>query len=231
MTRAHCLDIDGKHALTTAIKEFTSRDRPRALILTHTHPAAFLVDVAQLADMKADDAEQFSASGHTLAAAIEAAPFPVIAAVDGPALGGGCELVLACDLAIAGANAQFGQIEAMGGVMPAFGGTWRLPRRVGLTKALEMMFTGAVIDAATAKSLGLVLDVADGPAIDDAKALAARITATSAASVAAIKKAVLYGYNRDPRDINAYEQKHFAALFGPEQSQRMHAFLKQQAKQ
>jgi enoyl-CoA hydratase/carnithine racemase len=115
--------------------------------------------------------------------------------------------------------------------MPAFGGTWRLARRVGFTKALEMMFTGAVIDAATAKSLGLVLDVADGSVIDEAKALAARIGATSAASVAAIKKAVLYGYNRDPRDIDAYEQKHFAALFGPEQSQRMHAFLEQQAKQ
>lgn len=231
MKRAYCLDIAGKHALTAAIKELASDDQLRTLILTHTHPAAFLVDVAELADMRPDEAEQFSASGHALAAAIESAPFPVIAAVEGSALGGGCELVLACDLAIAGAKAQFGQIEAMGGVMPAFGGTWRLPRRVGLSKALEMMFTGAIIDAATAKSLGLVLDVAEDSAIDHAKALATRIAATSRASLAAIKQAVVYAYNRDPREIDTHEQRQFAALFGPEQSRRMHDFLSQQVSQ
>lgn len=228
LARAYCLDIAGKHALTEAITDLAADAQVRALILGQSHPAAFLVNVAELADMTSDQAATFSASGHALAAAIESAPFPVIAAVDGPALGGGCELVLACDLAIAGKDAQFGQIEALGGVMPAFGGTWRLARRVGFLKALEMMFTGEVVDAATAKALGLVCDTADGSAVPAARALAARIANTSAASVTAIKRAALYGFNRDPEEINAYEEKHFAALFGPEQSRRMHGFLAQQ---
>ena len=84
---------------------------------------------------------------------------PAVSAVSA-ALGGGCELVLACDLAIAGENASFGQIEALGGVMPAFGGTWRLARKVGYQRALEMMFTGAVVDASTALAYGLILSVA-----------------------------------------------------------------------
>ncbi|MBV9559759.1 MAG: enoyl-CoA hydratase/isomerase family protein [Bradyrhizobium sp.] len=156
LNRATCLDIAGKHALKEALDELKAREDLRTLIIAGDHPQAFLVNVAELADMSADAARDFSASGHALVAALEALPFPAVAAVEGPALGGGCELVLGCDLAFAGRGASFGQIEAMGGVMPAFGGSWRLARRVGYPRALEMMFTGAVIDAETAKAYGLV---------------------------------------------------------------------------
>ncbi len=160
LDRPHAISIAGKHALTETLRHLADRRDVRALILTAGHPQAFLVDVSELADMDAAGARAFSAAGHALAAALESLPFPAIAAVEGPALGGGCELVLACDLAYAGARATFGQIEGMGGVMPGFGGTWRLARRVGFSRALEMMMTAAIIDAPTAKSYGLVLDVA-----------------------------------------------------------------------
>jgi enoyl-CoA hydratase len=231
--RPHCLNIAGKHALTDMMNELaTAHIDLRAVIITDGQPGALLVDVAELADMGAEEAAAFSASGHALAASLESAPFPVIAAVEGPALGGGCELVLACDLAIAGSSAVFGQIEAIGGVMPGFGGTWRLARRVGYQRALQLMFTGATIDAATANQFGLVLDTApEGGAVTAARQLAERISATRAASVTAIKQAAVFAWNRDPALINSFEEERFPQLFGSEQSQRMHAFLEQQKSQ
>jgi enoyl-CoA hydratase len=229
LDRAFCLDIAGKHALMETLGSLQDRNEIRTLIIANGNQQAFLVDVAELADMSAEAAAAFSASGHTLAGAIEALPFPVIAAIEGPALGGGCELVLACDLAIAGEDATFGQIEGLGGVMPAFGGCWRLARSVGFHRALEMMFTGTVINAQTAKTYGLVLEtVPKGSAVDAALALAKRIVPLRAASVAAIKFTALYAWSHAPAEINDQEEKQFAALFGKEQSQRMHAYLKQQ---
>jgi enoyl-CoA hydratase len=172
----------------------------------------------------------FSPRGHRLAQTLEDAPYPIIAAVEGPAVGGGCELVLACDLTIAGEGASFGQIEALGGVMPGFGGTWRLARRVGYQRALEMMFTAAIIDAPTALAYGLALTVtAKNEAVRQAKALADRITKTSAASVSAIKRTARLGWNLPPTAIDALEEASFPSLFGQEQSVRMHVYLKQQA--
>jgi enoyl-CoA hydratase len=230
LDRPFCLDIAGKHALSETFTSLRGRNEVRALIIASGNQQCFLVNVAELANMNAEAAAAFSASGHAVAAAIEALPFPVIAAVEGPALGGGCELVLACDLAVAGGQATFGQIEGLGGVMPAFGGCWRLARRVGHQRALEMMFTATVINAQTAKTYGLVLDAVPGKAIDAAMALAKRIIPLRAASVAAIKSTALYAWSHAPAEIEDQEEKQFAALFGNEQSQRMHAYLEQQVK-
>jgi enoyl-CoA hydratase len=177
--------------------------------------------------MSPDEARAFSRAGHQLADALGNLPVPVIAAVDSPALGGGCELVLACDMAIAGTGACFGQIEAMGGVLPAFGGTWRLARRIGHQRALRMLFTGEVVDAETAKSIGLVMDVVPSERLlDSAYALAAEITQASRQSVAAIKRAVGIGTHLPPSTISALEEELFAGLFGTEdQRQRMRAFV------
>ena len=231
LSRPKTLDSAGKHALLNLVESLRARAELRAVIITASHPAAFLVDVAELADMEPARAADFSRAGHRLANVLSALPFPVIAAVEGAALGGGCELMLACDLAIAGEKATFGQIEAMGGVMPGFGGTWRLARRVGFQRACEMMFTGAVIDAATARTYGLVLEVTPaGEALAAARALSARITKTRQASVAAIKQVANIAWNRPPAEIDQLEEAAFSGLFGPEQSARMHGFLAQQAK-
>lgn len=232
LRRPLCLDSAGKAALTDAVARLSVPKPPRVLILTASHPQSFLVNVAELADMSATGAQAFSGAGHRLAQALEEAPFPTIAAVEGPASGGGCELILACDLAIAGEGASFGQIEALGGVMPGFGGTWRLARRVGYQRALEMMFTAAIVDAATAHAYGLVLAVTPrGEALDRANALADRISKTSAASVGAIKRTARLGWNLPPAAIDALEEASFPALFGQEQSARTHTYLKQQAQQ
>lgn len=232
LQRPFSLNSAGKTALTNAVAQLNSTQTPRALILSAAHPQAFLVNVAELADMSATEARAFSSAGHRLAQVLEDAPYPTIAAVEGPALGGGCELALACDLTIAGEGASFGQIEALGGVMPGFGGTWRLARRVGYQRALEMMFTAAIIDAFTALGYGLVLAVTPkGEAVNQAKALASRITKTRSASISAIKRTARLGWNLPPTAIDALEEASFPALFGQEQSDRMHAYLKYQAQQ
>ena len=230
LTRANALNVAGKHAIADALDELHDDVGVRALIVAAGHPGAFLVDVAELADFDHEQARAFSAAGHRVADALGALPFPTIAAVSGPALGGGCELVLACDLAYASDTAELGQIEVKGGVIPGFGGTWRLPRRVGPLRAAEMMFTAAVLPAAQAKEIGLVLDVVPADQLlDHCRAVAAAIATNSRQAVAAAKRVMAGAAGAFPDDARALEQDAFAALFGPEQHARMHAFLAQQA--
>ncbi len=188
-----------------------------------------LVDVGELVDMTAAEALSFSQSGHRLADELAALPFPVIAAVDCAALGGGCELVLSCDFVIAGAKGTFGQIEASGGVIPGFGGCWRLARRVGFQRACEMIFTGAVIDAPTAASYGLVLETCPSEALmSRCHQLAERITKVSRHSVAEAKRVLVSAWGLPPSAANAMEQGAFVSLFGSEdQRARMQEFLAQ----
>jgi enoyl-CoA hydratase len=230
LRRAHSLDIGGKQALTEILPSLRSNlGSIRAVILCATHPASWLVNVEELADMSPVEARIFSYRGHQLARAIADLPVPVIAAVDAPALGGGCELVLACDIALAGDRARFGQIEAMGGVMPAFGGTWRLEERVGYQRAMAMMVTGEVIDAETALRYGLVLEVhRSSDLLQAARQLAERIAGCSMQSVAAIKRVTRAGRGIPAAVRNQLEEEAFPSLFGVEQQARMHAFLQEQ---
>ena len=230
LQRAHCVDIAGKQALTEIFHNLGSDlGSIRSVILCASHPASWLVNVEELADMASCVARSFSHHGHQLARAIADLPVPVIAAVDAPALGGGCELVLACDLAIAGSQAKFGQIEAMGGVMPAFGGTWRLEERVGYQRALAMMFTGEVADAETAMRYGLVLQVhRSSDLLQAAQQIAQRITVCSMQSVAAIKRVTRAGRGIPATVRDQLEEEAFPSLFGAEQHARMHAFLRRE---
>jgi enoyl-CoA hydratase len=203
----------------------------RALVIAGADPQAWLVDVAELVEMTPSDAQSFSEGGHRLAAALEGLPFPTIAAVNAPALGGGCELVLACDLAYAGEHAQFGQIECLGGVIPGFGGTWRLVQRVGLMKAKEMIFTGAILTAAQALSIGLILDVVpEDRLLAHCLDVAYKIQATSRQAVASAKRVLLAGAGRSLPEVKEIEQTTFSSLFGPEQQARMRAFLARSAR-
>ena len=183
----------------------------------------------EVPDFTAEQAHDFGAWGHKLADGLESLPFPTIAAPVGPALGGGCELVLACDLAYAADTATLGQIEVMGGVMPGFGGTWRLPRRVGILRAYEMIFTAAVLPAERAKEYGLVLDVLPAhQLLEHCRGVASQIAKTSRRAVAEAKRVMVASIGQPPERADELELAAFVGLFGPEQQARMHAYLAQQ---
>jgi enoyl-CoA hydratase len=227
LERAHCLDVAGKDELTDLFTRMGDDETVRVVILTGGHPEALLVDVAELAHMTATAALAYSRAGQKLMNVLEALPVPVIAAVSGPALGGGCELVLACDLAVCSTEATFGQIEANGGVVPAFGGTWRLTRRVGHQRACQLIFTAAILSADLARDYGLVLDIhSRADLMPRCLELASQIALTSRGSVAEAKRILTGSWGQGTAMANVMEQASFAALFGTEdQRRRMDAFL------
>lgn len=145
----------------TAIEDSCTHDAGwpvRGVILTGAGGKAFVAgaDIREMASMEPDEAAEYARSAQGVTLLIEKVPVPVIAAVDGFALGGGCELALACDFIYASEAAQFGQPEVNLGLVPGFGGSVRLPQRVGLGPARELIYTGRRIDAAEALRLGLV---------------------------------------------------------------------------
>ena len=227
LERAQCLDAAGKRELTDLFTRMGDDETVRVVILTGGHPEALLVDVAELAHMTATAALAYSRAGQKLMSVLEALPVPVIAAVSGPALGGGCELVLGCDLAVCSTEATFGQIEANGGVVPAFGGTWRLARRVGYQRAGQLIFTAGIVSADLARDYGLVLEVhSQDDLMPRCLELAAQIASTSRASIAEAKRILTGSWGRGPAMANVMEQASFAGLFGTEdQQRRMDAFL------
>ena len=229
LTRPYSLNIAGKHELLHTLRQLAEPENLRALIIASDHPEAFLVDVAELATMNSTEARAFSEAGQLVAAVLSEFPFPVIAAVDGQALGGGCELVMSCDLAYASDRSYFGQIEVLGGIIPGFGGTWRLAHRVGLQRACEMIFSAAVVDANRAKQLGLVLDVVPAEKLlSHCREVADKIAKNGKLAVAQAKKVLLAGASLPLSDALAVEQAAFTSLFGTEEQRgRMSAYVKQ----
>jgi enoyl-CoA hydratase len=152
---------------------------------------------------------------------------PIIAAVSGYALGGGCELVMNCDIVIASETAQFGQPEINIGVIPGAGGTQRLTRLVGKNKAMEMILTGSRITAQEAKTLGLVNKIAPVELyMDEAKAMAREIALKSPLAVRLAKEAILKGFELPLSEALEFERKNFYTLFSSEdQKEGMKAFI------
>lgn len=144
--------------LEEAIRMVYEDENIKAVIITGAGEKAFVAgaDISEFLDIKDDEAALLSKRGQDIFAQIENCPKPVIAAVNGFALGGGCELAMACHFRIASVNARFGQPEVNLGLIPGYGGTQRLTMLVGKGKAMEMMMTGALIDADEAKNIGLV---------------------------------------------------------------------------
>jgi len=159
--------------------------------------------------------------------AIAALPVPVVAAVNGFALGGGCELALACDIIYASENAKFGLPEVSLGVLPGFGGTQRLSRLVGRARAKEMIFTGDMIDAAKAKEIGLVLDVVPLPGLlGHARAALERIAKKGPLAVRRAKEAIDRGADLELADGLTIEREVFSDLFASaDRREGMNAFL------
>jgi enoyl-CoA hydratase len=209
------------------IEAFRTLDA-RAAILTGEGKAFVAgADIAAMAEMSSAEAKRFADAGHRLGATIEEAAFPVIAAVNGFALGGGCELALACDFIVASERAKFGQPEVKLGVIPGFGGTQRLARRVGLGHARRLCYTGDVITADEAKTIGLVTAVVPADELmKEARAIATRIAAQGPLAVAAAKRVMLRGADVPLPVANELEAQTFAQLFGSsDQREGMRAFI------
>jgi enoyl-CoA hydratase len=177
------------------------------------------------------EARRFATVGNALMALLEDLAFPVIAAVNGFALGGGCELALACDLLYASDKAKLGQPEVKLGVIPGFGGTQRLARRVGLAKARELIYTGDMIGADEALRIGLVNAVFPaGELLDRVREIAGKIAQQGPLAIASAKRVLLRGEDADLVGANELEAASFAALFGSDdQREGMAAFLEKRA--
>lgn len=172
----NALDPETYVKLGQVLTELGCDPEVRCIIITGAGDKTF----ASGSDIRALNARTYLENldwiGPAVFAQIEMLPKPVIAAVNGYALGAGCELALACDLRIASRNAKFGQPEVKLGILPGGGGTQRLPRIVGLAKAKEMVFTGEIIDAQEAYRIGLVSKVVEGSALmEEAREMAGRI--------------------------------------------------------
>jgi enoyl-CoA hydratase len=203
-------------------------EAPRVMILTGAGKAFVAgADIAAMAELSAPEAHAFAEAGHRLGYQIEQAPFPVIAAINGFALGGGCELVLACDLAYAADTAKLGQPEVNLGVIPGFGGTQRLTRRVGVGKARELIYTGDIIGADEARRIGLVNDVFPAAELlPKVREIALKIASKGPLAVAAAKRVIGRGADIELAVANELEAQAFGVLFGSaDQREGMAAFL------
>ncbi len=205
----------------------------RALILTGAGEKAFVAgaDIAELSALHPTRALLFSQLGHRVMATLEVLPVATIAAVNGFALGGGCELALACDLIYASEKAKLGLPEVSLAVIPGFGGTQRLTRILGRMRAKELIFTGDAIDAHHAKELGLVLDVrAPAELMPHCRKVAAAIASRGPLAVAQAKRVIEAGADLPLKDANELERQAFALLFGSaDQKEGMKAFLEKRA--
>jgi len=185
-------------------------------------------DIMELANIATPlDVQRYARLSRDVFRQIEDTEKPLIAAVSGFALGGGCELTLVCDLRIVSESAVFGLPEIKIGVLPGGGGTQRLPRLVGTTKAKELLYTGDNIDAQEALRIGLVNKVVPvEKLLEETYALAKKITARPAAAVKMIKLAVDGGINLDIKSAVAYEARCFEILFSTyDQQEGMKAFM------
>jgi enoyl-CoA hydratase len=223
----NALSFDLLRELATALEGLDADPACRAIVLTGAGSRAFAAG-ADIRELVGQTAATLS-GGHDFDAwgRIDAIGLPLIAAVRGFALGGGCELAMACDMLIAGDDAQFGQVEIKIGVIPGAGGTQRLTRAIGSARAMELILTGRTMGADEAYAAGLVTRVVPAAAtVDAALELAARIAAMPPLAVRAAKQAVRNAAELPLTHGLVAERQAFFALFdSDDQSEGMTAFI------
>lgn len=201
----------------------------RVVIITGAGEKSFVAgaDISEMSTASVAEAEKFGKKGNDVFRKIETFPLPVIAAINGFALGGGCELAMSCDIRICSENAVFGQPEVGLGITPGFGGTQRLPRIVGLGKAKELIYAGNNIKAEEAFRIGLVNHVYPlENLMEEAMKLAGKIAKNAPIAVRASKKAINTGIDIDMDRAIIVEEKLFSSCFETEdQKEAMKAFL------
>lgn len=224
----NALNLDVLKELGQTIDAAAADESVYVLVITGAGKAFVAgADIAQMKDMSAAEAKAFGDFGNSVFYKIESLAKPVIAAVNGYALGGGCELCMACDIRLAGTKAKFGQPEVGLGITPGFGGTQRLPRLVGTSKAKELIFTAETIGAEEAHRIGLVSRVVpDEELMTAALELAGKIAKNAQVAVRQSKDAIGKGTQCDMLTGLSYEAQAFGLCFATEdQKDAMTAFV------
>ena len=203
----------------------------RAVVLTGAGRAFSAgADISRMAQMDVDAARVFAAQGHAMCNRIEGLPVPVIAAINGFALGGGCEVTLACDIRLASDAMKISQPEVALGIPPGWGGTQRLPRIAGEGFAKRMILTGAMIGPDEALAAGLVSAVHPADDLLDAAVAMGEEIAQKSPSAVALSKRLIHGALGERADLLAAEAEAFAQQFAdPERLEGMTAFLEKRA--
>jgi enoyl-CoA hydratase/carnithine racemase len=224
----NALNVETLTAMGEAITE-AAEGGARALILTGAGDDAFIAgaDIKYMRDLSTPEAQEWGALGHDVADALETFPGATVAAVNGYAFGGGCEMALACDLRVASESALIGNTEIDLGIIPGWGATQRLPKVVGDELARRMVFLGERLDAETARENGLFGEVVPDDELDDrAEELAGQLAAKPAVALRAAKESINQRYEGSQTAGLAYEKRAFASLFGtPDQREGMAAFV------
>jgi enoyl-CoA hydratase len=231
--KLNALSVELVTELGRLVGELGADPSVRCAIVTGAGDKAFAAgaDIAAMASMTPQQAKHFADLGHRVGAALEALHFPVIAAVNGFALGGGCEIALACDFIYASDKAKLGQPEVNLGVIPGFGGTQRLARRVGDARARELCMTGDMVAADEALRIGLVNAVVPhAELLPRVREIAKKIASKGPLAIAAAKRVIARGADVPLVVANELEATAFAALFGSEdQREGMKAFVEKRA--
>ncbi len=202
--------------LKNAVEECGDNTDVGVIVITGTGDKAFIAgaDIKSMQRMSGREALEFSREGQEMTMVIENSPKPVIAAINGFALGGGCEIALACDIRIASENAKFSQPEVALGIIPGWGGTQRLPRLIGKGRAIEMISGGEMIDANEALRIGLVNHVvSQQDLMENIYSIANSILKNGPRAVGAALKCIHVGYDKDLENGLDIELNAFAELF------------------
>ena len=224
----NALNAETLNELDNAIESLYNDDAVNVIVITGEGKAFVAgADIAEMKDMDALQARKFSQTGQNVFAKVENIEKPVIAAINGFALGGGCELAMACDIRIASEKAKFGQPEVGLGVIPGFAGTQRLARICGIGKAKELIFTGDMIDAAAAEKIGLVDKVVPPESLtEEVEKLAKKIAGNGPVAVRMAKNVINRGMDCNLQAGSYYEAEAFGLCFSSNQPKEgMGAFL------
>lgn len=230
--KANALSRQVIKELDRAFAEVKANDDVKAVILTGAGRMFVAgADIGELNKLSPIEAVEYSRSGQHLMTRIESLAKPVVGAINGFALGGGCEIAMSCTLRIASDAAKFGQPEVKLGLIPGFGGTQRLPRLVGPGPALELLLTGDMIDANEAHRLGLVNKVVEGDKLmDEARALANKLAAVGPVALQLTKDAAYRGMTMSASDGMRLEADLFGLAFATEDAKEgTTAFLEKRA--
>jgi enoyl-CoA hydratase len=223
----NALDVATLTELRDRLRELAGEDETRVVILTGAGEKAFVAgaDIKYMSGLGVAEAKEWGALGHETGRLLETMPKPTIAAVNGFALGGGCELALACDLRYAASAAKFGQPEVNLWIIPGWGGTQRLARVCGLGVAKELIFTGRIVDAEEALRMGLVNGVHD-PVLDKAREVAMLLASKSPIALRLMKELANRALGGDHGENLAAEGETFAKLFASDDAREgMTAFV------